>query len=316
MPAAAAVARGRDAWAGTSRSTSGDSNPFRGANLYVDPNSDARRQADRWRRARPADAAAMDKIAAQPQAAWFGDWNRDVRADVVAEMRAARSEGGLPVLVAYDIPQRDCGGYSAGGARSPAAYRRWIREFAVGLGRDRAVVILEPDAVPDLDCLTASNRRTRLRLLSSAVAALRSDPKAAVYIDGGNHGWRPARVIASRLRAAGVSHVRGFSLNVSNFDTSASEIAYGKRISRRIGGKPFVIDTSRNGVGPAPDHQWCNPPGRALGHPPTAQTGSALVDAFLWVKTPGESDGQCNGGPVAGAWWPAYALGLSRRAAW
>ena len=34
----------------------------------------------------------------------------------------------------------------------------------------------------------------------------------------------------------------------------------------------------------------------------------------LWIKTPGESDGECHGGPAAGAWWPTYALGLARRA--
>jgi endoglucanase len=44
-------------------------------------------------------------------------------------------------------------------------------------------------------------------------------------------------------------------------------------------------------------------------------TGSALLDALLWIKAPGESDGSCAGGPAAGVWWPAYALGLARRAA-
>ena len=40
-----------------------------------------------------------------------------------------------------------------------------------------------------------------------------------------------------------------------------------------------------------------------------------LVDAFLWIKTPGESDGTCSGGPAAGKWWGEYALG-SCRGAW
>jgi endoglucanase len=75
----------------------------------------------------------------------------------------------------------------------------------------------------------------------------------------------------------------------------------------------FVIDTSRNGKGPK-GTRWCNPPGRGLGAPPTTETGNPLVDAFLWIKTPGESDGECNGAPKAGQWWPRYALGLARRA--
>ncbi len=89
-------------------------------------------------------------------------------------------------------------------------------------------------------------------------------------------------------------------------------IAYGEKISRLTGGKHFVIDTGRNGLGPTPDNQWCNPAGRALGRPPTTRTGHPLVDALLWVKSPGESDGECNGGPAAGHWWPEYALGLAQ----
>ncbi|WP_367651855.1 hypothetical protein [Curtobacterium sp. MCPF17_052] len=28
------------------------------------------------------------------------------------------------------------------------------------------------------------------------------------------------------------------------------------------------------------------------------------------MKTPGLSDGSCNGGPAAGQWWESYALAL------
>ncbi|HZF72127.1 MAG TPA: glycoside hydrolase family 6 protein, partial [Gemmatimonadaceae bacterium] len=119
-------------------------NLFSGARLYVDPASQARRQADAWRRSRPADAALMDKIAAQPLAQWLGGWNLDIGRDVsdaVSRITGARS---LPVFVAYNIPGRDCGQYSAGGANGSDAYKRWIRAFANGLGNRRAVVILEP----------------------------------------------------------------------------------------------------------------------------------------------------------------------------
>jgi endoglucanase len=98
----------------------------------------------------------------------------------------------------------------------------------------------------------------------------------------------------------------------------------------------FVVDTSRNGRGPwtptatYPDKQdWCNPPGRGLGLRPSARTGDELADAYLWIKTPGQSDGQCNRGvpgsttdpewggivdPAAGAWFPQQALELARLA--
>lgn len=88
------------------------------------------------------------------------------------------------------------------------------------------------------------------------------------------------------------------------------------RSTRCWGGSAhFVIDTSRNGQGPAPDDAWCNPPGQGLGIPPTTDTTSPLVDAYLWIKDPGQSDGTCNGGPAAGTFWPSYALGLAQNAA-
>ena len=246
--------------------------PFLGIPLYVDPGSNARRQAELWRPVRPADAAVMDKIATQPQALWFGNWGADVRADVAAQVAAAQAAGALPVLVAYNIPRRGCGGRSAGGAPTPAAYRAWIAAFAAGLGQAKAGIVLEPDALAGLDCLRRGRRKTRLGLLRYAVSALRADANAAVYIDAGNRGWRSARKMASRLRKVGIRRVRGFSLNISDFDTTKGEIAYGRRISRLLRGKPFVIDTGRNGVGPPRDGQWCNPPGRALDAVPTATT--------------------------------------------
>jgi endoglucanase len=93
--------------------------------------------------------------------------------------------------------------------------------------------------------------------------------------------------------------------------TDESE-AYGRAISALVGGRPFVIDTGRNGAGT--DGAWCNAPARALGPAPTLRTGDPLVDALLWVKPPGASDGECNGGPPAGAWWPEAAIDLARRA--
>jgi endoglucanase len=38
------------------------------------------------------------------------------------------------------------------------------------------------------------------------------------------------------------------------------------------------------------------------------------LDAYLWVKVPGESDGPCNGGPPAGSWWQEYALEIASNA--
>ena len=296
--------------------TGTSSNPFAGAKWFLDPSSNARRQADGWRVSRPADAAQMDKIAAQPQADWFGEWSGDIQTAVSNRVSQITSAGALPVLVAYDIPLRDCGSYSSGGATSPDAYKAWIRGFAAGIGSRRAVVVLEPDALAGMDCLSAADQQTRLALLSDAVSVLAARAGVSTYIDAGNSGWQSASTMAGRLRSAGVASARGFSLNVSNFMTTATQRTYGDQLSGLLGGKHYVVDTSRNGLGPAANGQWCNPSGRALGDRATAATGDALADAYFWIKRPGESDGTCNGGPAAGSWWADYALGLAQRAAY
>jgi endoglucanase len=190
-------------------------NPFEGRKLYVDPYSPAAQQAAAWRETRPQDAAEMDEIATAPQAQWFGDWNPDVAQAVNQHVTAAAAQGRWTLLVAYNLPQRDCGGHSGGGT---AEYKAWIREFARGIGDRPAAVILEPDALAGLDCLSATDRQTRLDLLKDAVTVLRGK---AVYLDAGHSAWHPAAAMAARLQQAGIQDTTGFSLNVSNFRATA-----------------------------------------------------------------------------------------------
>lgn len=287
-------------------------NPLAGAGLYVDPSNHAAQTALAWRTTRPADAALMERVGRAPQAVWFGGWNADITTAVASVASTANDLGQLPVLVAYNIPQRDCGQYSAGGVNSADAYRAWIRGLADGLVGRKAVVILEPDALAGMDCLDANDRATRTSLLADAINVLKGNLQTYVYLDAGHARWHAASAIAQRLTAANIARADGFSLNVSNFIATDESVSYGASVSALIGGKHFVIDTSRNGQGS--NGEWCNPAGRGLGIMPTTSTGHTLADALLWIKRPGESDGTCNGGPTAGAWWADYALGLAVRA--
>ena len=66
----------------------------------------------------------------------------------------------------------------------------------------------------------------------------------------------------------------------------------GRELSDLLGRREFVIDTSRNGLGPPPDEpdrddEWCNPRRQALGQAPTARTGMLGLTALLWSKLPG-----------------------------
>lgn len=296
--------------------TPSSNNPLAGKQLYVNPYNDPSRYVADHQSWDPTNAALMNKIAQQPESEWFGNWNTNVQQDVSNTATTIANTGALPVFVAYNIPQRDCGGYSAGGSNSPDAYRTWIRAFAAGIGTRSAAVILEPDALASMDCLSATDQQTRMSLLSDAVQVLKAQGHVTVYLDAGNAGWQSVATMASRLTQAGVAGADGFALNVSNFRTTTESTTYGTAISALIGNKHFVMDTGRNGNGPTSDNQWCNPWGRALGNKPTTNTGNPLIDAYFWVKGPSGSDGYCNGGPAAGVFWPDYGLDLARNTAW
>jgi endoglucanase len=278
----------------------------RGATLWVNPENPAAQAVRTTQTVRPADAVLLRRIAARPQSVWIGSGFSPAAATSFVSQRAAAAgrSATVPVFVVYAIPARDCGQYSRGGTKDPAGYRALVDGVAEGLAGRRAVVVLEPDALAQLDCLTAAQQKDRLALLRYAVATLGGNRRLSVYLDAGHAYWEPAAEMARRLRGAGVDRARGISLNVANFDTTDSEIAYGKAIGKALGRRvPLVVDTSRNGNGrwDGPE-RWCNPPGRALGQRPTTNHPDRTVDALLWIKTPGLSDGTCRGGPNAGQW--------------
>ncbi|MER7490572.1 glycoside hydrolase family 6 protein [Streptomyces sp. NPDC126497] len=288
-----------------------ESNPF-----WVNPDGTAARQvAELLEDGEKEQADRIREIARQPVGEWISPEDPEEQARGFTE--AADEADRTALLVLYNIPHRDCGQYSRGGAADGDAYRAFVDAVARGIGDRPATVILEPDAVLHLvdGCTPDEFHEERYDLLKGAVATLKGLKNTKVYLDAGNAGWGDPDQIHEPLKWAGVEQADGFSVNVSNFYSTEKSIAYGKRLSAEVGGKPFVIDTSRNGNGPytegAADERWCNPPGRALGETPTTKTADPLVDAYLWIKRPGESDGECKGGPKAGEWWPEYALKLT-----
>lgn len=287
-----------------------DANPLAGMPFYVNPNSAAMRAAQQANPPSPE----LTAIANTPQAYWIVPGSS---AATVAKYSAdAAASGAMPVFSIYGIPHRDCGSYAAGGFGSAGEYRGWIDGIAADLGSSPAAVIVEPDALAMADCLSGDQRQERYDLIRYAVEALTRDPAAAVYVDAGHLRWHSAEDMAARLNHAGVARARGFSLNTANFYTTEDEIGYGEAISGLTNGSHYVVDTSRNGVGPAPDPDanWCNPGGRALGVAPTTATAGAHADAYLWVKRPGESDGTCGkGDPPAGTFVNQFAVELARK---
>jgi endoglucanase len=287
-------------------------NPF-----WVNPDGTAAEQVATYvKDDKATDAEQIRKIAEQPTGEWISPENPEAEARGFTE--AAQKADRAALLVLYNIPHRDCGQYSSGGAADGDSYRAWIDGVAKGIGDRAATVILEPDAILHLvdGCTQDEFHEERYDLLSGAIEALSALKNTKVYLDAGNAGWTHPDQIFEPLKWAGIEKADGFSVNVSNFYSTADSIKYGKELSAKVGGKHFVVDTSRNGNGPytggEADENWCNPPGRALGESPTVKTADPLVDAYLWVKRPGESDGECKGGPKAGQWWASYALKLAK----
>lgn len=292
----------------------GGENAAAPSGFYVDPNSNPAI----WVKNNGGDpraAAIRTNIATKPMARWFGNWSGDIGAAVSSYVGAAAAAKQWPVLVAYNIPGRDCGGHSGGGAGSPEAFRAWISAFAKGIGNRAAIVVIEPDALAQLDCLPGeTEKRTRTDLLSYASEQFRTHaPGARAYLDGGNAKWIAAATMADRLNAAGVRNVRGFSINVSNFYTTVESNLYGGNINSRLSSqygytKQYVVDTSRNGNG-SRSGEWCNPAGMKLGI--QTQSGGG-AETHLWLKVPGDSDGQCGIAPntPAGTFNPDLAVRL------
>ncbi|MGY0487805.1 glycoside hydrolase family 6 protein [Streptomyces sp. WG-D5] len=270
----------------------------------------------RANRSDPRRPLIESRIASRPAAVWFADY---APATITARVRAVTSAGAragqVPVVVPYTIPDRDCGGHSDGGAPDLDAYGGWIERFAAGLGSREVVVILEPDALSQTECLSPGEQADRYEALARAGRTLKAaNPRARVYYDGGHSAWNAPGTQAARLRAAGAASAAssdGVFTNVSNFHRTSDEIAYARRVLAALGGPSglgAVVDTSRNGNGAPADGEWCDPDGRKLGRAPTLRTGQARIDAYLWVKLPGESDG-CKGEP--GTFTPDYAYELA-----
>jgi endoglucanase len=365
--------------------------------LFVDGRSTTVQAAEKLEGAAREDALLLAQI---PSATWLAYGTPEIVEALARDVtERAAAKGQIPVLVAYNIPYRDCALYSAGGAADGEAYLAWIAGLAQGVGNRQAIIVLEPDGLgvipwhrnlagdlegcrPDgQDEAAASRRYDQLR---GAVAILGALPRARVYLDGTGSSWLVPGEIASRLIRADVDKVAGFFLNVSNFESDARVVPYARWVSDCIalvtqGGldpracpsqfsaEPFekpsnrrridseydrlfaarglksapatqkhaLIDTSRNGLGswkpPAGRYRdaevWCNPPGRGLGRRPTLVTREAYVDGFLWIKVPGESDGECLRGtagpndpergmkaPAAGQWFAGQARELIERA--
>jgi len=226
------------------------------------------------------------------------------------------------------------------------------------------VVLLEPDSLGNLATNMALPmcQEAKHAYKNGIVYAIKKFalPNVSIYLDAAHSGWlgwddnraKIAKIFKSVLAdAGGPGMIRGFALNTANFTSLSNrdgaileptnpcpnELTYAKVLGKTLemyGFKNphFMIDTARNGKGQIRKAwgSWCNVHGAGLGERPRVDPEPG-IDAYYWVKPPGESDGvsdatqprydeMCGGpdatkgAPQAGEWFESYFLDLVRNA--
>ncbi|MDC0683841.1 glycoside hydrolase family 6 protein [Sorangium atrum] len=214
-----------------------------------------------------------------------------------------------------------------GAQRYKEEYIAPIKQILAAHSGQRIAAVIEPDSLPNIatnlgtencDEATAQGYRDNV---AHALKELNM-PHVYQYIDAAHSGWlgwpdnqkKGAKIFAEVIKAAGSpANVRGFATNVANYTQLSyttekyeqqSNPCYGELdyvdamasalSAEGLGDKHFIIDTSRNGVGNIRDDwgYWCNNKGAGMGQRPKANPGGATnLDAYVWVKPPGDSDG-------------------------
>ncbi len=350
-------------------------NPFAGARLYVNP--DYVRAVRGLEATHPTDAALLRKMEAIPTAIWLS-WIADTKdvpryLDDALEQQRAGGQPVVPAFVLYDLPGRDCNAEASAGELEPdqGGEARYQHEYVDVIATafrahpdQRIAVILEPDSLSNLvtnlatpKCQTAEG--IYKRGIAYAITKL-SLPNVFLYLEAAHAGWLgwPKNLAKSvplykevLTMAGGTDRIRGFALDVSNYDpaidptapprvldyAASDELGYAGDLAKSLAkvgitGKGFVIDTGRDGranIRTAAGN-WCNIKGAGLGERPRANP-APNVDAYLYIKVPGETDGTADpnaprfdpncasddaapGAPQAGTMFDTYLIGLLKNA--
>ncbi len=192
-----------------------------------------------------------------------------------------------------------------------AQYRAWIRQIAAGVRnqtRDRGGRAGRAAAVQQRP-VAASARPSRRagRACCASRTSGSAGPTPGCTSTPGTRTGRRTTTGPKFLKQSGIQYVRGFSTNVSNFRTTADEHAYAAGAAARAcatsaSRASTTSSTPRATAPPIRRTTRCyNPYWARVGQPPRLLFDGAF-DGRLWIKHPGESDGQVNGGGPSGEW--------------
>jgi len=286
-----------------------------------------------------------------PTAVWLA-WE-GAPGEVAQHLEAAGSK--TVVFILYMIPTRDCNSLaSAGGASSLETYKGYVDDISNTISQypnTKVVMVVEPDTLGNL--VTGSSEACKTvhtlhkNALSYAVDIFGNMENVSVYLDAAHGKWlsgvadKAAKVIKEVLDNAPNGKIRGLSTNISNYQPVYSEYKYHEKLNGEleklgITGMRFIVDTGRNGVDITEafniNQTWCNFIGTGFGERPRGNPdpiNMPLLDAYMWLKTPGEADGSDTGSradpvcaredslpgsPDAGQWFHDYFVQLLENA--
>lgn len=294
-------------------------NPLAGMKwgVYTGPNYNS--IYPNYQAARGRNRQLLAKIALKPLMFTFGAWDPDAGAKSVAQDFIASTTHGNPAVLSQvaifrlDPWEGQACPNGSWNAADQQSYKTWINNFAAGIGSSRVALILQPD-LPFAVCAPSP---VPLQLVNYAAQRFNALPHTTVYVDAGARYFPSFNAAVSMLERAGVSSVRGFALNTSEYDTTSSEVEYGARLVQAlaaagISNKHFVVSTAENGAGflngdypgNVNDPRVCRNAHDTLcvtlGIPPTAQVASPrwhlsasdaglasrYVDAYMWAGRP------------------------------
>ncbi|KAF8598772.1 cellulase CEL6B [Ceratobasidium sp. AG-I] len=304
-------------------------NPFAGKEIYANGRYKAQVQAEYnalVSEGNTALAAKVAKLTTVPVGIWIADRasvpNIGTYLQDANNIQSSTGKKQIVNLVIYDLPDRDCAAGASAGEYSSAnggeaKYKDFIADVKNQIQRYPNVLVaavLEPDSVGNMVgnqgipfCATAAP--VHKRSLAYAISVLGVLPNVSLYLDGAHATWLGGQnnlgptanllggIYASAKQLNPNAVVRGISTDVSNYNGLDVETTYYNNLQPYLAsaGYPahFIVDQGRSGnqkVSRA-GADWCNFKYAGLGQRPTSNTGSSLIDAILWIKPPGESDG-------------------------
>jgi cellulase/cellobiase CelA1 len=279
----------------------------------IPPNSYTQAKTDH-----PELSKALEALEQHAIASWFTDrMTTEERSSMISTMMDQCSEDTRLSIVVYGIPNKDCdAGLSSGGSvTSTDDYKAFLKELTDAVGDRKVLYVVEPDAVGLLtkegSCGTSAGYLENLKV---AVEALSASANAEMYVDVGYwmlaDATNAAKIAPVMKELGSCGKLKGVTINTSNYRSNDECATYCTNFQTAMGSSDMtcIVDTSRNYNG-SPTSDWCNVATAGIGKPPSSETGVSNLDYFMWIKPPGESDGECSGGPSAGSF---YAEGFTK----